>query len=139
MSDGRQDSSDGNDGRIYSQNGEDLLVALNVTFSALSACGSLYVLWNFWRFEQLRTFALQLIVFVAIGDLIASLAHCMGSPDGKKNRPLCISQAFLLQIGELTSFFWCTSIAFMFFFLLSFFLSLKNLNITNTCTEYIAY
>jgi hypothetical protein len=93
------------------------LVTLNVIAAFFSFCGASFVVWNYWKFDIIRSkFTFKLILFVAVGDIINSLGNFMGSPDdGKKWRGVCILQAFLLQFGDIFSFCWVTSLSWIIY------------------------
>mmetsp|Transcript_60456 Transcript_60456/g.74096 ORF Transcript_60456/g.74096 Transcript_60456/m.74096 type:complete len:367 (+) Transcript_60456:17-1117(+) len=102
--------------RFYSEKQETILVTLNVIASILSFFGALFIISNYIIFEDLRNFAFQLILFVAIGDMINCIGNFMGSPDVG---PLCTFQGIVIQFGDLTSFGWVTAIAWSIYTILT--------------------
>ncbi len=120
----------------YTESEEDILVTLNVIGSTFSFLGASFIFLNYWFFPDLRSFAFKLVRFlfllflrsfcpffctkvlmVAIGDMINSVGNFMGSPE--KDSAACAIQGFIVQFGDLTSFGWCTAIAWTIYTVLT--------------------
>eukprot|EP01083_Nonionella_stella_P093131 260851_1 len=98
----------------YSDEQVDTLVTLNILASTFSFLGAIFIIANFFGFEEFKNnYAFKYILFVAIGDVINSVGNFMGSPsDGSA---ACFIQAFLTQFGDIFSFAWVTAIAWVIF------------------------
>jgi len=98
---------------VYTDEQVDILVTLNIIASSFSFIGACFIIANYFAFKEFRNFAFKLILFVAVGDVLNSLGNFMGSPqDGSF---WCYLQAFITQFGDIVSFAWVTSIAFVIY------------------------
>ena len=102
----------------YSSQQENVLVIINVICSALSFCGALFILFNYFMFDEFKqNFAFKLIFCVAIGDLVTSLGNFFGNPEDIDG--LCIFQGILAEAGALTSILWVTAISLSIWLVIS--------------------
>ena len=107
-----------NDNHDYSSDQEGILVVLNVIGSILSFCGALFILFNYFTFNEFKqNFAFKLIFCVAIGDLVTSLGNFFGNPEDYDG--LCIFQGILAEAGALTSICWVTAISLSIWMVIS--------------------
>lgn len=75
----------------------------------LGVAGSLFVIVSFFLFPHLRTFNKQLILFLAIADLLTACCDIMSFgffAHPKSDTVLCYAQAIGIQFAETSSFLW---------------------------------
>eukprot|EP01113_Clastostelium_recurvatum_P037116 TRINITY_DN5397_c0_g1_i1.p1 TRINITY_DN5397_c0_g1~~TRINITY_DN5397_c0_g1_i1.p1 ORF type:complete len:295 (+),score=59.32 TRINITY_DN5397_c0_g1_i1:58-942(+) len=86
-----------------------------IASASLGALGSLFIIITFIFFKQVRSFATQLMFFLSLSDLLASLAWY---PFGQLSPELCIVQGAALHFFLCSSFFWtmCLSISLLAIF-----------------------
>eukprot|EP00467_Chlorarachnion_reptans_P019472 CAMPEP_0114517478 /NCGR_PEP_ID=MMETSP0109-20121206/17915_1 /TAXON_ID=29199 /ORGANISM="Chlorarachnion reptans, Strain CCCM449" /LENGTH=365 /DNA_ID=CAMNT_0001698001 /DNA_START=9 /DNA_END=1106 /DNA_ORIENTATION=+ len=89
---------------------EDNIAILSIFFSAISFCGSSFIVLTYLRYPVLRTFIFQLVVWISASDIVYSIANGIGNPgDGSD---ACYAQAVLIQFFGLSSAFWTACIAY---------------------------
>lgn len=102
----------------YTTDQENALVIINVICSTLSFCGAIFILFNYFKFDEFKqNFAFKLIFCVAIGDLVTSVGNFFGNP--QHLRGLCIFQGILAEAGALTSILWVTAISLSIWLVIS--------------------
>lgn len=95
-----------------------LLENINVVMSSLSICGSFFIIFCYFKFQGLRTFAFQLVLFVSISDAIAAIGYFLGDSGGNADTHLgasdflCQFQSILISYGSTASMLWSCSIAY---------------------------
>lgn len=79
------------------------LEVTNVVVSFISLTGSLFVIFCFLKFKDLRTFAFKLVFMIATADLIFELGNSLGDAGGNPETHLgaspvlCVIQGYVLQ------------------------------------------
>ncbi|ETO09082.1 hypothetical protein RFI_28304, partial [Reticulomyxa filosa] len=87
----------------FSSHEQVILTALNVSGSALSFLGSLFIMTTYLWNQSLQKLAFQLLFYVSIADIIRSFGNLWGNlSDGNA----CKAQGFLSEFGGVASFFW---------------------------------
>lgn len=75
----------------------------------MGVAGSLFVIISFFLFPHLRTFNKQLILCLAIADLLTACSDVLSFgffAHPLREHPLCQAQAIGIQFGETSSFLW---------------------------------
>ena len=102
----------------YTSDQENILVTLSIICSIFSFFGALFILFNYFMFNEFKqNFAFKLIFCVAIGDLITSVGDFFGNPEDIHG--LCVFQGILSEVGALTSIFWVTAISISIWLIIS--------------------
>ena len=70
------------------------------TFSVLSLAGSAFIFLTFWGFPYFQKPINRLVVWASIGNVIANLGTLISTSGmiAGPESPLCITQAFLIQL-----------------------------------------
>jgi len=98
---------------VFTDSELDQLTSINLASSALSFCGSLFIVVCFWRIPDLRTFAYRLVFFLSVSDICYSIGNFLGDPAPHygADSARCQIQAVILSYFELTSLYWSIAIA----------------------------
>ena len=87
----------------------DTITIGTIVVAALSTLGCSFIMFSYAKFSQLRNFAFEQVVNMAVADFGIGLTSFMGSPlDGSIS---CTLQGLLQQFFELASVLWTTVIA----------------------------
>eukprot|EP00455_Lapot_gusevi_P037867 TRINITY_DN4247_c0_g1_i3.p1 TRINITY_DN4247_c0_g1~~TRINITY_DN4247_c0_g1_i3.p1 ORF type:complete len:297 (-),score=46.43 TRINITY_DN4247_c0_g1_i3:43-933(-) len=85
-----------------------VLNGINITVSSISMTCSLFIIVCYFMFKNLRTFAMRMVLYISICDVLFSIGHFLGDlPDG----PACHFQSYLISFFEIASMFWVVMIA----------------------------
>jgi len=84
------------------------LRVMTLVCSAISLSGSCFIFTYYWLFKDLRTFAFNLVLCVAISDSIRCIGNLMGLPE---NQHPCNAQGMLKTFGGCASFLWVMCMA----------------------------
>lgn len=93
------------------------LELINITMASLSFLGSSFIMFCYFNFKDLRTFAFQLVFFVSCSDFILSIGNFLGDAGGQDSHlgssdGLCTLQSIFISYGQLSSVLWSGAIAF---------------------------
>ena len=117
------------DGRYLAgpDNSTAFVLAVKITVGVtclLSNLGAALIIFTYVAFKDLRTTARQLLVNLSVADIIVASCHFVGlfanyerflfneSLQNSTSRdPLCVTQAALLLVGDLSQYLWTTAIA----------------------------
>ena len=83
----------------------------------LSMIGSLFIIINFILFSPLRSFSFKLVFFIALSDLIRSIANVIPilMIEGEWYAYLCWTQAIFGNMAGLSTTLWNCSVVCVFF------------------------
>jgi len=98
------------DSEGFSSDDSRILTILSVFSSCFSFLGSSFIIFCYWKFIDLRSFAFRLVFLISISDLFNSTANILG--DAGHNTGLCYFQSLMISYFELASMLWSVSIAF---------------------------
>jgi hypothetical protein len=93
----------------FSHAKDELIAQLGAGIAGVSLLASLFILVSYYKFPKLRTFAFELILMIAISDILRDVSYIM-TP--LIDPSLCMPQALLMTFSEIASMFWVSSIAF---------------------------
>lgn len=98
---------------------------LTTTTSVLSILGCLLIMFTYFAYKELRTYARAMLFHLSIADLIIVISHIVGyyenylwyleNPNeipGSSTNALCVSQAAFLIFGSIASLMWSTVVGF---------------------------
>mmetsp|Transcript_47727 Transcript_47727/g.82110 ORF Transcript_47727/g.82110 Transcript_47727/m.82110 type:complete len:382 (+) Transcript_47727:35-1180(+) len=88
----------------------EIINTLTIVLSAISLLGSGAIILSFIIFPKLRTFALQLVVWLSFSDFCANVADLIGMPED--GTPACTVQAVGKQFFLLAEVAWTTVISY---------------------------
>lgn len=96
---------------------DDLQYTAVVIVSAISLCGSIFVVLAYWKFESLRIFAFKLVYVLTIFDGIRSFVSMFPSYlDTTEGQISCKIQGFMLEFSSLAGVLWTGVIAFSIYY-----------------------
>ena len=97
----------------FSPEETDLINAAEITASVFSFLGSGMIMICYFLFPDLRKFAFRLVFFLSLSDWVAAVAGFLTpvNRDGLLNCGVCLCQAWLLSIFELSSVLWTACIS----------------------------
>jgi len=93
----------------FTESEEDMISNIAACIAAVSLIGSLFIIVSYITFPDLRSFAFELILMVAISDSLRSSSYVLSQTI---NTNLCYPQAVLMTFGEVASILWVGSIAY---------------------------
>lgn len=93
----------------FSDSEETMISNIAAGIAAVSLIGSLFIIVSYITFPELRSFAFELILMVAISDSLRSSSYVLSQTI---NSNLCYPQAVLMTFGEVASILWVGSIAY---------------------------
>ena len=96
----------------YAQNDIHILTYISQIIGILGVLSSLFIIINYVCISSLcNQLSYQMILCVAISDLITSVAEIIGSPS--EDSVWCTTQAIMVQFGVMSSVLWVVSISWM--------------------------
>jgi len=96
----------------FTEKEREQIMLLSLLCTIFSVTGSLFIIFSYLKFSRLRAFAFQLIVCLALADLLSALAWWI-KPDETIPEDLCIFQAFWLNFSKMAMNCWVACIAHM--------------------------
>lgn len=85
------------------------IAAVRLTSCALSALGSLLIVWSYVLLRESRTFGRRLLVVLSVQDLLVAASYALPGTEG---RAACRVQAAAISFFSCTSVMWTACIAF---------------------------
>jgi len=86
-------------------------VIVSIFFSAISFCGSSFIVITYLRYPMLRSFIFQLVVWISASDIMYSIGNAIGNPsDGSA---ACYVQAVFIEFFGMSSALWTACIAYV--------------------------
>eukprot|EP00698_Gefionella_okellyi_P011695 TRINITY_DN3100_c0_g1_i1.p1 TRINITY_DN3100_c0_g1~~TRINITY_DN3100_c0_g1_i1.p1 ORF type:complete len:440 (+),score=51.64 TRINITY_DN3100_c0_g1_i1:162-1481(+) len=89
-----------------------VLASITTAVSALSLCGSLFIIICYLSLRKMKRFSFKLVCMLSLSDIGSCVANILGEPSAG---PLCYTQALLTSFFELASCLWTLSIAITLF------------------------
>jgi hypothetical protein len=96
----------------FSDEQRQMIQLVYLSCSGISFCGSLLVVFSYYKFKPLRNFVFTLVMMLAVSDLGSGLAWYIGVSSAPGSIR-CFLQGSLLQLFLLSSILWTTAIAYV--------------------------
>jgi len=80
--------------------------------ACFSLVGELFVITLWLKFKDLRSFVFDLVLMIALSDLLETIGNILGDPGLGRTHGTCVAQEFFISFGGLSSLFWVIAVAF---------------------------
>jgi hypothetical protein len=93
-----------NDEEVYS------IRLITQILSAISIVGLLFVFFLFWFFKSIRSFALELVIWLSFSCILFNISYFF--PIGPESDGWCVAQAIISGTFDLSGMMWTTIIGY---------------------------
>eukprot|EP00753_Platysulcus_tardus_P005965 PLAT13825.1.p1 GENE.PLAT13825.1~~PLAT13825.1.p1 ORF type:complete len:319 (+),score=61.94 PLAT13825.1:46-957(+) len=90
------------------------LRAITLVTASLSICGSLFIIFTFFKFPSLQTVPFRLIMLLSVADFGSSITYIIGASSDAP--AVCTISGFMSQFFDLATFLWVGCIAVNLYF-----------------------